>query len=474
MIEEKLLLSEYIRVFAKLEKPLILKKRNSEKMWTEINRGYGLSKNLVQQHLDQKIIVGTSTGESCLFGLIDIDSGGWNKVETICAELKLSMRNSMVCTSQSKGHYHILFRPEYHGASSTVIQLRSVLAAYCDSLDVELYPWGKRKIRLPFGTNQLFCSFPDMHWKGQMQHFLSLEPYELDQVPSKIRCDQSQVTNENKSDKPNSNIHELKQPGLPILENKTSFIEGKHLLDNGLFKSHSRHHSQFKTLAYLKSMGYSQMRAEDIVFSWIRNKHNHLSDEIHNGNQERIRKEIHRQSTWIWNQYYSSCTTRKEIFICKTDIANILTYFCGNLSRSTLLYELLCIKREQYPHLDFFPIHSDRLKSISNARDYSFYLKELESLNIIDRSSDFKIGEKSKKIRLNWPEIDENQKKIKAPLTFYDAIRLTFTEAELQSYLKKLKMTSSRKNQLIAKIYEEEVPQGKLINKHSSRPPPRI
>ncbi|MBA7494862.1 hypothetical protein ES702_05440 [subsurface metagenome] len=377
----------------------------------------------VKAHLNGQYYVGVLGKWYPEYSILDIDNVTIEEAERIRDELGLDTENSMLCSSENSGSYHILIRPSYNSRPPTIRLLQDTFKLFGKQNNIEIYPQANRTIRLPFGHRQNCLDFEYIdleNWKDKLYWFLKLDDFNLSDIPYQ---------------QPKLDLI-YKNPGIPNV-----FQEGGYLLKYGLQRKNSRNESQFKILYNLWRKNIPYSTAIDIVNLVIKNKHNGFSKDIIN-NPRAVEKEITRQAARIYDTYEHTYIYPDEThnghngYISKADIPDIVRLSKANLPRMRFLYNLV---RYCYPRRDrdIINLHSDKLIKWSQ-RNYLEYLDELTKKEIVIRSDKYRVDKFSKSININWNFKDPDSAILydnRAPDTFEDTIRLSYDPEEFRELL---------------------------------------
>ncbi|MHB8278773.1 MAG: hypothetical protein ACYDIA_14120, partial [Candidatus Humimicrobiaceae bacterium] len=188
----------------------------------------------IQAHLEGQYYIGTLGKWYPGFSVLDLDDTSIDDVERIRDGLSLEPSNSMLCSSESPGSYHILFRPSYKSKPPTIRLLQNILKPFGAQNNIEIYPKQNKAIRLPFGAGQDCLDIEYLHlkdWKEKLYWFQKLDNFDLSTIPYQ----QQEL-----------NLY------IPVQRQKAGAYQiGKELLETGLTGYNSRNESQFYILYYL-------------------------------------------------------------------------------------------------------------------------------------------------------------------------------------------------------------------------------
>lgn len=385
-----------------------------------------LSDTPIMAHLNGEYYVGVLGKWYPGFAIFDIDDAIKNNAEEIREKLGLDSQNSMICRSESKDSYHLLFRPSYKQKPPTIRLLNEVLKPFANDNGIEIYPQSNRAIRLPFGFGQECIDFEytDLKgWKEQLGWFNKLNEFELKNFPYQQL------------------VFDI---GMERIKPEIStYKEGKSLFENGLTGPHSRHETQYKILYYLWRRDITPEIAADMCYNVIRNKHHGYSEEVNAGNWRTIKEEIKRQAQSIYSKYEYTFKVFPDFthnshngFITKADIHDIVMISKAGLPKIKFIYNLVkyCYPRR---HRNFIHLHSDDLKEWSK-KGYLNYIDELQGAGIIKRSDSYQVDSFSKSIKIDWPWKDTGKVILidnRAPETFEDTVRACFEPEEFRELL---------------------------------------
>ena len=281
-IPNKLLFDNYINSFVQ-RWPRYAIKHIGGKNWKTKKKP--LSDIPILSHLEGKYYVGVLSQWYPRFAILDIDDQPIERVNEIRSSLNLNENNSMLLDSESKDSYHLIIKPHLNKKPPTINCLQKVLKTFALYNKIEIYPQINRVIRLLFGAHQNPLDFKYFHldnWQNKLYWFNKLDEFDLSMVEGQQLYLDLQIIS----------------PGtMPnIME------ESRELLDYGLQYPSSRNESQFKILYYLWRNNIPQDKAEDIVWHWIKSKHNGLSKDIIRSPAV-VQKEIYRQASRIYGHY---------------------------------------------------------------------------------------------------------------------------------------------------------------------------
>ena len=375
----------------------------------------------ITSHLEGKYYIGVLAKWYPGFCVLDMDDVDLNDVERVRDSLKLDITNSMLCSSESPGSYHILFKPSYNTKPPTVRLLQGILKPFGQQNNIEIYPQPNRAIRLPFGSQQDCLDFEYIHlkdWKEKLYWFNKLDDLDLKTIP----------------------YHQLELDLYIPKQKSGSYQIGRELFETGLNAYNSRNDAQFYILYYLWRRNIPPETALDMCYNIIKTKHNGYSEEVNSGNWGTIKEEIKRQARTIYSTYEHSNIYPDEIhnnfngYITKADIKDIVILCNANMPRMKFLYNLVkyCYPRR---YRTFIDIHSDRLKEWSSRTNYLRYLEEFRG--ILKRGEIYQVDKFSKSIKLNWNYKDTEAILIedRAPDTFEETIRISYKPQEFRELL---------------------------------------
>jgi len=411
--------------------------------WTTKNKP--LSDRPIAAHLAGKYAVAVLGKWYPEFSILDIDDRPRGTVDEIRDRLELSDRNSMLFTSESADSYHILLRPEYKEKPPTVRLLNGAFRAFCDLHHVEVYPQPGHAVRLPFGPVQVPIDLEYSGlgtWQDKLYWFQKLNGFDI----TTVRGQQFVF-----------DFTLAQKPGLPELRE-----DGRFLLEHGLQAPGSRHEAQFKVIYFFWRRNVPIDTARELVFSWIRRKHNGFSKDIvrYPG---AVMKEIGRQTAHVYEKYELSKTFPDSThnlfngFITRSDLEDIVRIARGSLPRMRFLFHLV---KFYYPRRfkTYVNVHSDRLIEWAGWSTYQKYLGELAEKGIAERGSEWRRGRFSKPIRLNW------QFRTSADAVLYDGrsvetlegtARTVFKPGDFRSLLEAAGAHIRQTQRLIRRIWEK-------------------
>jgi hypothetical protein len=402
----------------------------------------------IKAHLNGQYYVGVLGKWYPSFGILDIDDTDQEAAEGIREALKLGTNNSMLISSESPDSYHVLFRHSYNGKPPTIRLLNEVLKPFAREHNIEVYPQANRPIRLPFGKNQRLLDIEYRHLKGWEQGlywFNKLDPLDLKAVPyHQLRLDLG-IEPDNNS-------------------NTSEYQEGKFLYEHGLIEKASRHHSQFKVLCYLHRQNLPLETATDMTYSWIRAKHNGLSNEAKAGKWRTIKAEIERQAKSVYghrefyNYYPDETHNHHKGYLTKADIKDIVMLTGARLPKARFLFNLV---KYAYPRRfrTFLNVHSNNLIQWGSRRGYQKRLEGLQRLGIVQRYDSYQVDRFAKSIKLKWPWKDIDQAILvdnRAPESFEDTIRASHEPEELRALLLEAGAKRDTANKTTRRLYDSE------------------
>ncbi len=401
--------------------------------WKSIEKS--LTTDLVLSHLRGQCSVASLARWYPKFGAIDIDHEPPGGIDKLRAALSMDDSNSMLCTSESEGHYHLLFIPEYNEKPPTRRLLQRIVSPLAIQHKVEFFPQENRTFRLPFGPQQE-CIDPGKYkldWQDRLYWFKKLDPVQIDQLPG-IENDSLKIL-----------LASRDSDAERLYQDPSAYSRGKDLFREGLQESHSRTTSQFYVLYYLWRIGCSQQAAIKMTREWIGSKHNNYSDTIASGRWRIVDGDIKRQADRIWSTYERKGNVpdaeliRHDGWTTKNDLLEILVRTDGNFPSSRFLYQLV---KYMYPRTLLDPwvaVHSKKLQYFAPGSGYLDFLDRMSKLDILDRKSGYRTGAESKNIRLLW-NYDRTSPPFlidgRSPTCFDDALIAAFTSTEIISALK--------------------------------------
>lgn len=404
-----------------------------------------LSDPVIKAHLNKQYSVGVLGKWYPEYCILDIDDRQMGIVHDIKEKLKLDERNSMLLSSESPNSYHILLRPQYNEKPPTIRLLQNILCKFGDTHAIEIYPQSSRVIRLPFGAYQDCLDYNYAHlkeWEDKLYWFQKLDDYSLSNVKDTYTI---QLTPYLIPDK---------------LRPHNILIEGRELLEHGLQMPSSRHEAQFKVIYHLWRQNIPLEEVIQIVWNWIKNKHNGFSKDIIR-HPRRVKEEIKRQATHIYSKYEFSNiypdNTHNTFhgYITKPDMQEIIAVCRASKPRMNYLFHIV---KHYYPrrHRLFIPYHRDLLVSWSSHRTYLKYLNEFEEKGILQRGSSYSTDRFSKNIKLAWRFKNSNAAisfEGRAVDNFEDTIKLIYTPAELRELALKAGASKYAVSIMVKNIY---------------------
>lgn len=377
------------------------------------------------------------------YGIIDIDCRGYPKALELRSMLKLNSDNSMLCDSESKDSFHILFRPHYKGNPPTLSLFKAILQPQAKLLGVEVYPQQNRCIRLPFGPLQNCLDEELYHLKtadDKLYQFFKLDEIEIGNINPQQRLDFN-------SEKP-----------APVL---LDMSKAEILLAFGLQEKSTRHYSQYLILSkFYYQDNLLPDPAIEIVWNWINTMHNGYSKEILT-HPEEVYRQIKAQALCIYENnerrgnYPDFIHNNHYGYISKPDIEDIVKLCRGNLPRMRYLFNII---KYSYPrrHRYFIHIHSNKLKNWSSKRTYLKYLLEFEEMGIFKRGTKYRVQKFTKSIKSNWNYRDSINPVIfsgRALNTFKETVLMIYTARDFRNLLMSAGCSGQIADQIINVIW---------------------
>ena len=431
----------YVDLFVQRIPRYAVKKSRS---WTTKNKP--LSDRPVKAHLAGQYAVATLAQWYPSFAVIDIDDRPRGVVDEIRDKLGLEEKNSMLFSSESPDSFHLLLRPEYSSKPPTIRLLGNIFHNFCLQNGVEIYPQATRAIRLPFGPCQEPLDFEYLGldtWEAKLFWFQKLDAFDLRGVRG-----QQYLLDLALPDK----------PAIPhLLEDNPAA-----LFQHGLQAPSSRNYAQFKILYWLWRRNVPRETAQDMVWAWVRKRHNGFSKDIIS-HPSAVRKEIGRQAGCIYDHYdlarvYPDSTHNLVTgFISKHDVENVIRVARGSLPRMRFLFHLVkyCAPRR---YRTFVNVHRDRLIEWGNNRTYGKYLREFEEQGILTRGRSYQPGVFSKAIKMVWPFKSSSDAVLydgRSVEDFEGTVRLVFTPEEFRVLIRNAGADRGWSFKMIRKIWKE-------------------
>jgi len=433
--------SDYTATFVQRIPKFAFKENQWKKRWKTEHKP--LSDRYIQLHLRGDLTVGAVGRWYPEHAILDFDGRDIEFVEQTRGKLGLVETNSMLCSSESKDSYHLLFRPTYNQKPPTLNLLNDSFKGFCKQHGIEgVYPRPTKCARLPFGKIQKCLDFEYAHlegWSEKLYWFSKLDDFDLGGVPRQ----------------------QILPLDIPQNQKIPAWREGKELLEIGLQAPSTRHESQFKVLLYLWRNNTPPKTAYEITWSWIKKKHNGFSKDIQR-DPRAVREEIKRQVKHIWGKYTAYPDTTHNTYhgyLTKADLYDIFMYSGGSLVKSRFLFNLV---RYCYPRRfrDKINVHSDLLVSWSSSsgreRTYLKRLGELEEWGLLRRWNIYEVGVSSKPIKLEWKYRNIDNAILvdnRAPTTIEDTVRACFKVEEIRGLLKNSGMDEGYISRFLASVF---------------------
>ena len=86
--------------------------------------------------------------------ILDNDRLSLEQLETMREDLSLDVTNSLLFTSETPGHHHLILKVSHGGEPVTIARLTRLMRGVANHYGVEVYPQARRGVRLPFGPFQ--------------------------------------------------------------------------------------------------------------------------------------------------------------------------------------------------------------------------------------------------------------------------------------------------------------------------------
>ena len=386
-------LDEYMTTFVQSGPRYGIKEHGRE--WRSVEGT--ITRDLVYSHLRGKFSVASLGRWYPVFGAIDIDTVPSSGVDSIRLAFGLNATNSMLFTSETANHHHILFRPVFNENPPTLRLFRDILEPYGKFLGVEIYPQENRTFRLPFGPMQVCEDYGRelLDWRQAVYWFQKLDTLSLESLPRLSLPFLSYIGSKC--------IQEGSSAGCD-----SAYWIGARLLEEGMGPGMSRTTSQFHVLYYLWRNGLTEKCAVLQTKSWIRQKHHGYSKTVNQGIWRVVDADIDRQASRIWKKYHRSSLLPNtawngdEGWTTRQDILTIIVTTRGKMRLARFLYNIL---KYMYPRTlsdTRVPIHSDRLIKMSSSSSYLDFIARLTEMGLIRRGSGYREGIESKNFILHW------------------------------------------------------------------------
>lgn len=293
---------------------------------------------------------------------------------------------------QESGNQHIIVQGTYNGVPASARLTRKILEPIATKACVELFPWGARKLRLPFGYGQNLIDNEDgsplaYSWSENLQWVTKIEPLDLERYPFQ-------------------HSHHTTNTGIDATVNLTTG-NGEYLWEHGLQANGTRNAAigAVARLLYLRNWGQEISRAE--IKNWIRIKHNGFSKEIRKQNWRLVDAEI---DAWVDGTYdffekqgfYPTAIHNIQGWMTRADVNLILDVFPGdwiNQKRFCRLLQHYRARTRGTRH--WIPMHRKIWGSIIGSR-YIDFQKALEG-KILEINNSYRVGAFSKRILLRVP-----------------------------------------------------------------------
>ena len=419
----------------------IIKPIDGQKKWRNVEASqYPLYDQDIQHHLEGKIAIGTYGKWYPVHGLLDFDGQQLCKVDEIREILEMNGSNSMLCASESKDSYHLIFRPTYNEKPPTLNLLTDIMQPFVKEHGLEAYPSAKQACRLPFGKIQQVLQ-PGLEfvgdWHKKLYWFDKLDEYDLARVPFHQQPLALEIPRDSSANLP-------------------SYTKGQELFEYGLQAPHTRYGSPFYVLYFMWRRNVSLETVIAETYKWIKKKHNGFSQDI--ANPRRVKTEIKRQASRIYTHYTYPDEAHNTYcgWVTRDDLPEILHYTDASLPKARFLFHLV---KYFYPRRvrSRVTVHSELLVKWSSKRTYQTRVEELGQLGIARRSGIYIVGRKSKDMILTWkyrhPEnavlLDE-----RAPDTLEDTLAASYEPEELRALLKQAGMDRRNISSYLKRIFE--------------------
>jgi hypothetical protein len=428
--------------------------------WTTIHRP--LSNKMIKDHLRGEYAIGTIGRWYPEYGVIDIDDREIEEVDEIRDKLGMDSSNSMLCSSESKDSYHLLFKPKLNEKPPTLERLNDDFKGFCSEHNVEIYPQKSRVIRLPFGRYQECLDLEYQYLetlKDNLFWFEKLDDLDVSTIPKQqIALDLEGLIGAG------ADIPVFETPGRMVGKPKSYYEQGRRYYENGLQAFGTRHHAQFCILYWMWRRNVHLDTAVRATWQWIQKRHNGFSKEFPKY-PKKLKNEVVRQASHIYSNYHYRGiypdTTHHSFygFITKPDIEDIILLTGGSVPRAKFLFHLV---KYAYPRRfrTYLNVHSDKLEKWSE-RNYRRYLNELDEKGIAKRGRAYLVGQFAKSINLKWPFRSSDEAVLfegRTIDTFKDTIRFLYEPEELKSILKKARTPRQNIYHILKSIYEGKTP----------------
>ena len=348
--------------------------------------------------LNDEVLISHLNGELAVAGLgkwypghalLDIDSREIGYVKELRESLGMDEYNSMLCTSESKDSYHLLFRPVYNRQPPTLKLLNDIIQPFAVERGIEAYPRAQKPVRLPFGKVQSILDEGKEHltaWEEKLYWFQKLDEYDLGTVPYSQR------------------LLALEYPDsrgrLPV------YREGAEYFKHGLQMQGERDRATFAVMYFLWRMNTPMSVAKETTWTWLKTMNNGVSETWNCGQYNVCKQHIQDCAIRIWgyeftHDYPDECHNNHAGWIAKEDIKRIFHTVGGSVVKARFLYHLL---KHMNPRQNqrAVPIHTDLLLKWSSSRAYLNRIKEFTEMGILQRGGWYIVGEQSKTVALDW------------------------------------------------------------------------
>jgi hypothetical protein len=364
----------------------------------------------VMDHLEQQKSVAAIPAYYPTFFTIDLDfypsqaDSPYGQVEDRVLEVidKFQLHESeyLRITSpsyQESGNQHIIVKGIYNGEPVSARLIRKILAPIAMNAGLELYPWGARKLRLPFGYGQYLIDNEDgspltYSWAENLQRLSQLDPVDLERYPY-----QSYYTRNSETGSISGSTKE----------------DGKYLWEHGLQAYGTRHVAvgAVARLLYFRNLGPDATKDE--VKKWLRVKHNDFSIEIKKGNWRVVDADV---DDWVEDTYtffekngiYPISIHNMQGWMTRADVDFILDVFPGDWVNQKRLCRLLQHYRGRTRgERKWITLHRNLWRRLGG-NGYLQWRQVLER-SILEVNPSYRAGMYSKSILLRLPPASPSQ-----------------------------------------------------------------
>jgi len=273
---------------------------NGERDWKTLT-GQWFTSTSLENHLLDKEVWGLSGGIPkntdyilSRYIIADIDNHKDNK-ESLSLEERYSYAcdlfesEGVVFQSSCSGGLHVYFPTEPLINENQLHHIRSYINDNLGTNQIEIYP-SRKVLRLPLGFESYVFHWHDFsqpisydkerNIEIMLEYFTRSERVSVSAVMSKIKAYTKKTT-----------YHLTKNHSN---HNQSDWVsEGEYLYNHGLQSPNTRNESLLKVNTFLLTNGHVKDERKQIMYDWIRTKHNGLSNDVNNGKMRQIEREIH-------------------------------------------------------------------------------------------------------------------------------------------------------------------------------------